>query len=536
MITKQATPPNRHQGFALLARSSRALPSPVKALAEALESEGAYEVVQVGGDFWIRGSDPGAKTPFSPQRLAVSTNTSHSVIAITAAVARFENNRYGEFLYSKHTATTLSAIKSALRPSYLRTPTPGAWYRLVKATFLAPRGSLSEVVLDYFLPTVFRWFPQGTASFYVHDPSLESRFSLHRLMRISAAVDITEFPPDTPDSLSRWSLESSPQLFDKLMEWASVLTYPHVSGMMLGPYGLSISFTDDGIGEYKPPRVPLSLLDLKHGKSQFGQEQPHLTIARDSVSVARVALHGRYCWNMDTTQALNLADFVAERATRLIRCLCDITRYERVVDGALQVDLVLPQEQVWTIGRIIRRTLSLQTSESRWINRLAVFEVADQWSELTVKWRGGSPVEVFKKLLDPVDGAALVQRCLEQLPLPWKDRFAKTCANAYDEMLRTIKSSVWSTKKKNTAGVNIGTGSSSHVEAWPQFVANVMRDLRNTHHGYMPDEKHKKTRLRLILTRGDWPAAATYLPSLWLLAFLCDPTEFLGWPSDPTVY
>ncbi|MEK6701391.1 MAG: hypothetical protein AABZ53_03945 [Planctomycetota bacterium] len=544
MIKTATTAPSRINGFALLGKQTRQTGTQLEVIAKALSEGADYEVVQVLDEFWIRDSDlTGSSSKYLLKRCAAMSASTLDDIAVSAAIARYEHSVYGKKFYEGNAPASMDAIRDALNDPKL-TASPSGWNRLSQAVFHAPKGQLTSVLLDLVLPLGFKWYPKGCARLFLHEPPLNLRFSLVRNTRVCAAFNVLDFAPNTPNadpeipqSLTAWQLDWPPALFDTLIEWASLLVFPKVTGMLWGMPGLSIQFIDDAIGDYKSPVMPISLLDLKHGKTQFGQERAEMTIGPQSISVARTAVHGRYCWHGDGDQAVVLADFIAERANRLNRCLGDITNYEREIDGLLQIDLVIAQEQMWTLGRIIRRTLSLQSSESRWINRLAVFEVADQWGELMGEWKGGHPTAKFKTLMHPANGAALVKECFATLPDPWRARFEVACADVYQDILQTMKQSVWSRQKASAAGVNLGTRAAPQVEAWADFTANVLRDLRNTHHGYMPDEKYNKnTRPRFVLTTGEWSPAMTFLPSLWLLAFLCDPVKFVGWPTRASAW
>lgn len=545
MIKTIGTAPNRTAGFAMLGRKNRQIGTDLNAIAKVLSHGADYEVVQTAAEFWIRDNDFARPQPklLLKQGARMSASALDD-IALSAAIAGYEHSVYGKHFYRENASVSMEDIRKALENPELATASPSGWNRLMQAVFHAPKGQLTSVLLDLVLPLFFKWCPNGCARCFQHDPALNRRFSLLRNVRVCAAFNVLDFAPnvahpasEVPESLSAWQLDWPPALFDKLVEWSSLLVFPKVTGMLLGMPGLSIQFVDDDIGEYKPPIMPLSLLDLKHGKAQFGQERAGMIIGSDTIKVAKTAYHGRYCWRGDDDKAFVLADFIAEQANKLNRCLGDITNYERNVDGLLQIDLVLAQEQMWTLGRIIRRTLSLQSSESRWINRLAVFEVADQWGELMGEWKGGHATGNFKTLMHPVNGAALVRDCFSKLPSPWRSRFESACADVYQDILRTVTESVWSRQKVSPAGVNLGTRATPQVEACADFTANVLRDLRNTHHGYMPDERYNKnTRPRFVLTTGEWSAAMTFLPSLWLLAFLCDPIKFVGWPTRASAW
>jgi hypothetical protein len=126
---------------------------------------------------------------------------------------------------------------------------------------------------------------------------------------------------------------------------------------------------------------------------------------------------------------------------------------------------------------------------------------------------------------------------LSTAPEPIRTMLLDGANSVYDALRTTIVNSVFVAAKRTLAGgvlVRDKSLTSEREETPDEFTANVVRALRNTHHGYMTagDRQNRPSRY-LALVTGALPDTMTYIGVLTGLALLADPTVMIGRPSYP---
>jgi hypothetical protein len=107
----------------------------------------------------------------------------------------------------------------------------------------------------------------------------------------------------------------------------------------------------------------------------------------------------------------------------------------------------------------------------------------------------------------------------------------------YDNLRTTIIGSVFVPAKKSTSGIVVRSRdlSTDNLETLDDFTANVVRALRNTHHGYLTrnDNSARRPSRYLALVNGNLPEAFARLGCLLALAAAVDPETMFGWRFMP---
>jgi len=525
--------PDRNNNFALLGDDARQLVTPLNELVQVIKNyDNTYEIVRNGTKTWMRARElaAGADRRIMSSHLATVTSNCPDKLKLSAAINQYKVSKYAEQYQNQPLRLSYSQIEQAINNRPMETPNPFDWEFIARVLHRADPSDLLKVFEDLVAPLLFRCFPDGVVHVFVHEFDAETRFGLLRNFRIIQSFHVNAIKPDVPSSLMDWQNTNPASLFKMILDWASLLTFPIVNAMVLGQIGITILFIQDKLDEYEPGPFPCSILESKYTHSRFGDESRGVKFTTDAIFTTDTHFTGRYVWKVQTDGASDLLLWIADRADRFLRASSDFTNFERDIDNISQIDFVLPQEQLWTLDRVVRRTLQLQSAEARATSRIAVFEIADALAEIMKVWKGGNSVKYFYELFEPSAPVNLLKPCFDSIDEPWKSRFKTTCDKAYNAIAESIKNSVWATKKKSSTGVDLSTDSTkSNIEVWNEFIPRLIRDLRNTHHGYLPDRNNSRS--RLILSTGDIDPAISFLPSLWMLALLGDPKKFLGWPG-----
>ena len=104
--------------------------------------------------------------------------------------------------------------------------------------------------------------------------------------------------------------------------------------------------------------------------------------------------------------------------------------------------------------------------------------------------------DCFKRLHHPENGHALLAKALDFAPAPFGAYFSALLTSLYAELETTIRRSVWVPSKASAQGVLVKNAAlqAETLKSWPDFTAEVMRALRNAHHGYLTSEDAKQAR------------------------------------------
>ena len=501
-----------------------------------LFSTGDYGRLQSGSTVWarIKDRDPLAGPVVPVEFECEATASSIPAVRFDALEARYRASKYGQHVERSGAAlpyATLSAMPDARKAAVF---TPEAWYDISSALSLSHPSYLSAMIQKEVLPLLFRWRPDSVFRAYLGNGVMESRASLMRMLRVVHEYEVLSIGTNTPESLSVWQSSMPVKIFQGILDWVSLWTYPHINFFTAGPVGLVFVYCADGLDQYKPSPFPQTSLSLKRGHAYFGREDTAQIVGPGTIRIAKHHMWGKYTWEMDKDRSVVLLDWAAAQANRLVRAMFDLTRFE-VPHAAGEIDFVLAQEQMWTIDRILRRTIQIQSAEFDWPIRTQTFEIADLWSEVMWRWLGKDEAAMFRLLFAPAAGAKHVKSCLAGLPTPWRERLERATDEVYSLLLKAVQDSIWCLPLKSAKGVQMRNDKGAvTTDLWEEFVPSLIRDLRNTHHGYMPDRS--KSRSRLILSTGAIPEALSFLPTLWLAAFLANPKQFSGWPADVSGY
>jgi hypothetical protein len=166
-------------------------------------------------------------------------------------------------------------------------------------------------------------------------------------------------------------------------------------------------------------------------------------------------------------------------------------------------------------------------------------EIADIIEAQRCYWANTKPdASWFKSMFHPVDGLALIRNALSAIPPPFGEYFCEMAAGLYKHLQETVMASVYVKSKITPSGsvlVKSRDGTHENEETAAEFTANVMRTLRNTHHGYFTamDERGRRPSRYLALVSGDTPETFSYLGVLFALALLADPERMIAWRPMP---
>ncbi len=410
-------------------------------------------------------------------------------------------------------------------------------YDLVYAVSSCSINELSDFLRNDVSHTFFQAFPVGRIVLLSTSYEYERRQGALRGGYTLSQYDIAglgQVPdPNWLKALSDW------QLFTLYIQLRSALDLGILALFPVLPYfsasrpGLTVIFVPGELIEQTQPDFPSSWLDIYRSRWDFAREPtaaPNVTAAglTQPYTVQRRFLQaGGYA----PDDVVDWLRWLIARFNELIMSSTDPTSF-KPRDGV--VDFVTCFEHGLSMDRLLRKSVSAQVSQEVAVRKYATFEVADIIDELAQYWAGSQQTERFKVLFNPTEGLARFTSALATAPNPIRSILLNGAASVYDDLRTTILDSVFVAAKRTSSGgvlVRDKTLSVEREEDKDTFTANVVRALRNTHHGYMTSgDKQSRPSRYLALVTGALPDTMTYIGVLSGLALLGNSTEMIGRP------
>jgi hypothetical protein len=200
--------------------------------------------------------------------------------------------------------------------------------------------------------------------------------------------------------------------------------------------------------------------------------------------------------------------------------------------GSSTIAPLAPFEFGLTFDRVVRKGVLSVFGSAEVDRKDDCFEVADLVEELWSQRNAQrAPTAIFRKLFNRSEAMPLLSSCTTDAPHEeWAPLLSAVHA-AYDALVEGIKSSVVIRSKVANGGILVRNKalSTESIEPMEAFVANVVRALRNAHHGYLTanDPANRPARY-LSLVDGSFPSDVSVLAAFWTWCAVTDPENFLG--------
>jgi hypothetical protein len=405
--------------------------------------------------------------------------------------------------------------------------------------FLCDPEQLSAFLQHYALPNFFKAYPNGQVLIYESNYEYEHQYGLIRACYTISHYELTDLSPHRSfDTLKQWHTVDT--LTQPLILWTLLgfMFYPYVHIFATQSVGLNFLFLPDKPEEYKLPIFPNTWLDKARSESDFAHQQQDffasLAEGPKGDTSGKIA-DGQYKHKQSFTpiEMQSLIKWAVSRFNDLAFHLADPCEFE---DNGC-IDFVTCFEYGLTVNRTFRKALFCIASATVAERKSQAMEIADTLETLRSVWDSSTgSADFFKRLFHPVQGPNLLKKCLISLPNPFADYFSSVVDELYQELMLTIYESVWVKSKKIGSGVMVKSKdlASEKEEAICDFTSNVIRALRNAHHGYLTckDPSNRPSRY-LSLVDGNTPDSLSYLGFIFVLGMLADPKEMLGWEWMP---
>jgi len=393
---------------------------------------------------------------------------------------------------------------------------------------------LRSLLQDQVLPAFFRLDPDGVVQVLALGDKVEHSFAFLR-----ATYTLSHYPVVEIDrsrgfaALSEWDRALPIDYVEACLSILQTTTYPYIPMFHGGPFGLTFVFLLSKPELVHLPVFPRSWMQWTRSGSEFGLESLDgvAAITHPESELGRRGAHRRYLSTAPMLQAAfhELLLWVASRLDILLQELPDPANFEHRGN----IDFVFALEHNLSLVRLFRRAIHILGSEEPPSGKFMLFEIADLLQELTTAFKGKAAGEAFfKQLFNPTGGREVCRRCLKNLPKAVQPFFFEMIERVYSELEIAVAESIWIKGKVKGGRVSVrSTDLSREVEeGLGEFIGNLFRVFRNTHHGYFSRlDPRKRPSRYLAMTTGNIPDSVSCLALVWCLCVLADTSTMPGW-------
>ena len=521
-------------GYRCLGPSKHLDVSRTQNLMELIKNSGFYDIQTAGDECWIRDKvrKHGASLPTIIRRAATLTSENFTNTVSYDFIDRAIRSKYAE--KQGKLTDSQGQLADHIQQVWTKEPRWRSLYVLSLAVSFCNPNELADFLRLHVFPIFFGAYPKGRVVFYERNYDFERRYGLLRAMYTLSHYDLSNIN-------RKWGFPTLRQFqrLDTIVPPKTLITligytfYPFVHIVSASTSGLLVLFILDPAERHVLSDFPASWMCIPQSHWDFGnQERDHFAVllGKDNTIAHRRFLHQR---SFSAVEIETLVDWFVSRYSELAFHLVDPCEF--MLNSC--IDAVTTFEYGLTVDRIIRKAISCLASEENAVRKAASQEIADLLETLRMfRDSSATNAEFFKRLYHPLKGNEMVARCFEQLPAPFDNYFKNIARRLYDELLETVKSSVWIETKVTATDILVKNRdlSTENKEDIGDFVSNVIRTLRNAHHGYLShgDQSNRPSRY-LAMVKGDTPDSMAYLGIIWTLAMLASPEEILGWKWMP---
>lgn len=402
---------------------------------------------------------------------------------------------------------------------------------------------LPLLIKDIIAPFFFRDYPDGRIHFIVIDDFLMEIFAHIRIPYICSVYGF-----ETARAMSQTTgVRTYDQLTGALADinvFVSILSsffFPKVYFIGATRLGSCILFQLDTPFEYNP-KYPYDVFDLIRESRIYGEyAQTDIDRIEPGGSEERRLAFRRFIHERKWT-ANELEILVRWFIQKTSQMIAEFINSARFIDIDTRYASFPRQFNfLHTIQRILGETAIILTERDPRVRKPLFFELLDKYGRIIEDLANDSSTkndaDNFKNLLRKTNYENNIKPLLKQIPEPFGSYFSEAYGQMiFDEIHRVIIEDRY--LAYSISGENV------RITSWDEslrkfvykgndipkedYVVNMLRTVRNSHHGYLGDKRFEKY---LAIHSGSTPDHLPDLSQVFLLSLLSDPSKFLdaGW-------
>lgn len=403
-----------------------------------------------------------------------------------------------------------------------------------KGIFYCDTKYLEDLLKVAFEDVFFNKFPEGKiisvrldSLYYKRSGMIRGMYALNHYPDIKSKItDFNGF-----NTLKNWLMIESHEIFSSVLGFAEHFFFPFVTAFHANyRIGLYFIFIPTIPVEYKLDNYPRDIMDFIRTGSDFGKQKIN------NLDWTNENLYAKYCFNPSPSfnESEEFIVWAVDKSNNFIKRYLDINNFTEAKDLS-KIDPIFSLEYNLSLLHLIKICLSILSSHNIYFNKSITFQAADLLGELSNYDQFGLPssVDFFKMLFNKDKIIPVIEGVLNNSQLSFRNKLISTVNHLYNNLNETIKNSVWLDYRINGNDIIVKDKSLTNDinEDISLFTSNVIRVLRNTHHGYFSrNDQNKRPSRYLSLVDGNIPDSFSSLTLFWLLCLLEDRNSFIGSP------
>jgi hypothetical protein len=368
---------------------------------------------------------------------------------------------------------------------------------------------LSNYLIEKVCPSLFSVYPTSKILVFLTNHNFETLFSIMRGLYTHTLHDLKTLKTNSFQTLNARNKLSTIEQPRTILTILQMLSLPDVRIISTWNKGLYFVILLDPPPTITQPQYPGDWIDIvKSGAAQYNtlpyqtnQQKPDIKLAEKLVNV-----------------------FI-KKYNKFIETFANICQFnmDNYFDPKTAFEINLSIDKALTSS-----VLSITSNEASNAEK-NLFEVADILEEICLYFNPKLQLsETFKKLFHPQKGLLFIVNIFSNLPDEVGELLMEKASTTYNEMKISFERSL-TIKENENGNINIKekdlkTMSEKNIE---DLIPDLMRQLRNSHHGYKSDKQNRSARF-LSITDGNITQSIAWLAPLWILAMVSSPEQFFN--------
>jgi hypothetical protein len=388
--------------------------------------------------------------------------------------------------------------------------------------FFSPFSQLNELFKCIIAPEFFSEYPKG--NIIVLGGSSTFHLSIAALRVLGLGIDIADRDFQVLQKIGPLKMLRNIQytgIFDpgKYLSIPIALFLPRLYGFVAQKISMSFIFLFDNIKKDVREFYPRSVLEyIRGGASRlFGQSNEL------DLDTRKYEIDDNFALITREFTAQNFRDFINEYISKLNHFVNYMIDPSNFIQSESNEWIALAHYRAWlTFDRISDEIIYMLTDDTSFLRKMALFRILDQFAGLASEDHAKQS-NIFKCLLLPKENGDPISSGLSSYQGIIGKFLLERLAEVRQELIKTGLESIYIPNKvdKNHETVTLLDNS---IVSTNDYLTNMIRELRNTYHGYYTRGFNNY----LSISTGNTPDSLPIIGVLTYLAFLARPDLFIN--------
>lgn len=394
--------------------------------------------------------------------------------------------------------------------------------RFSRFVFYSSLEQLPSITEEILFPKFFNWHPRGKILFLTSSPDLH--LALGCLRMAGAARDLPEFDyskgHDVPSFRMLADIQKVGVFYSsKYLSIPLAIFLPRMYGFVANKVSLGYMF------QFETPVDDVREFFPRSGLEFFRSEASNLFHQDIKLDLRDISPE-----NVDTFRFIerefrssDIRTFVKQYLSKLKNFLAFMIDPSNFVNVDTGEWIGLEQYRIWlAFERMADELIFLLTDDQPFLRKMALFRILDQLSTFATR-EGHLQAAVFKDLILPSNSRDPIKSGLQEYRGNVARHLERMLTRIRDDLRAAVLESIYLPGRHSVTRHAVVLTDGEELSE-DDFVRVLVRELRNTYHGYHTRNFEKY----LAISTGNTPDKLAMLAALVFLALISKPNMFIG--------